>query len=131
MPVPQYVPFSQKLKPQNLREITGGMNPSEMIFELGRGARFVYFDYVISVLVMTYRRNSPVFFLKPGDNAITWGWRYAMLSFFFGWWGIPHGLICTPGAITRSLRGGHDISAKIKESLQAHMSKPDDGSRRL
>jgi hypothetical protein len=123
MPVPQYIPFRQKQKPVSLRGVTGGMNPSEVIFEVERGARFVYFDYVISVVVMTYRRNSPVFFLKPGESAVRKGLPYALLSLAFGWWGFPWGLTSTPAAITRTLRGGHDITTKVLANTQNHMSK--------
>ena len=123
MPVPQHIPFRQKQKPVSLRDVTGGMNPSEVIFEIERGARFIYFDYVISVIVMTYRRNSPVFFLRPGESAIRKGLPYALLSLAFGWWGFPWGLTSTPGAITRTLRGGHDMTAKVLENTQNHMSK--------
>ena len=123
MPVPQYVPFRQKLQPISVREVTGGMNPSEVIFEIERGARFVYFDYVVSVIVMTYRRRSPVFFLRPGDRTLNKGWPYALLSLTLGWWGFPWGLLHTPGALARTLRGGHDITQKVLESMRAHMSQ--------
>jgi hypothetical protein len=123
MPVPQYVPFRQKQKPVSLRDVTGGMNPSEVVFEVERGARFVYFDYVISVIIMSHRRNSPVFFLKPGESAVRKGLPYALLSLAFGWWGFPWGLTSTPGAIARTLRGGHDITAKVLSNTQGHMSR--------
>ena len=123
MHMPQYIPFRQKIEPVSLRDITGGMNASEVIFEIERGARFVYFDYVISVIIMTYRRRSPTFLLRQGENPLGKGWRYALLSLAFGWWGFPHGLIHTPGAINRTLRGGHDIIDKVLAKTRAHMSK--------
>lgn len=123
MPVPQYIPFRQELKPVSLRDVTGGMSPSEVLFEVERGARFIYFDYVISAIIVSYRRRSPVFFLEPGESAAQKGLPYALQSFVFGWWSFPSGLVSTPGAITRTLRGGHDMTAKVLANTQAYMSK--------
>jgi hypothetical protein len=123
MPVPQYIPFRQKQKPVSLRDVTGGMSPSEVIFEVERGARFIFFDYTISAIIVSYRRNSPVFFLKPGESVTRKGLLYALLSLLFGWWSFPSGLVSTPAAIARTLRGGHDITAKVLANTKAHMSK--------
>jgi hypothetical protein len=99
------------------------MSPSEVIFEVERGARFIYFDYMISAIIVSYRRNSPVFFLKPGESATRKGLRYAVLSLVFGWWSFPSGLINTPGSITRTLRGGRDMTEKVLANTRAYMSK--------
>lgn len=118
MPVPQYLPFRQKIKPVSLREVTGGMSSGEVIFEVERGARFVVFDYVVSVIRATYLRRLPVYFLKPGQSAWQKGLPYALLSLFLGWWSVPWGLIRTPSTIYRTLRGGRDVTDSVVASIK-------------
>jgi hypothetical protein len=83
MPVPNY--FAPKKAPLTLSDLTGGMNPSEVRFEIERGARFVIFQYTVSIVVMTFRRNSKVLFIKPGESPISKGLPYTAMSLFLGW----------------------------------------------
>ena len=99
------------------------MSPGEVLFEVERGARFVVFDYVISVLIVAYHRRSPVCFLKPGQSAWTKGLPYALLSFFFGWWNFPWGLIRTPQRIYETLNGGRDITQSVVANIQDHLNR--------
>lgn len=63
--------------------------------QLLRGGRYVVYTYAISIIVMTYRRGSDVYFLKAGEPAIKHGWKYLLISILFGWWGFPYGPIYT------------------------------------
>ena len=45
-----------------------GMTPEQLNFELQRGARFVMFQYAISVIVMSFRRASDVYFIRAGES---------------------------------------------------------------
>ncbi len=123
MPVPQSIPFRQKLKRSSLREVTGGMSPGEVLFEVERGARFVVFDYVVSVLIVAYLRRSQVCFLRPGQSAFKRGLPYALLSFLLGWWNFPWGLIRTPQRIYETLRGGRDITESVVASIKANLNR--------
>jgi predicted amidophosphoribosyltransferase len=90
-----------------------GISVQQLADELRRGGRFVMFDYVISVLVVTFRRSSAIYYLRPGESALGKGFQYILLTFFLGWWGIPFGLIYTPIAIIRNLSGGRDVTKEI------------------
>jgi len=78
--------------------------------ELALGGRFVFYEYCLSVLFATSRRPSDVYFLKAEDLGIVRGLPYAALSFCFGWWGIPFGLLYTPMTIFTNLCGGRELS---------------------
>src|SRR3989442_1142313 len=97
----------------------GVMNAGEINFELDRGAKFVVFQYCVSVLIMTYKRPSKIYFLKPGDNAFIKGLPFIVISFVAGWWGIPWGPIWTAQALATNLRGGKNVTAKVINSLNA------------
>ena len=50
-----------------------GMKGGELEFEIQRGGKFVLFQYCISVIVLTFRRPSDIYFLRQGESAVTKG----------------------------------------------------------
>ncbi len=50
-----------------------GMKHGELDFEIQRGAKFVLFQYCISLVVLTFRRPSDIYFLRRGENAAVKG----------------------------------------------------------
>ena len=93
------------------------MTPGELRHQIDLGGRFVYYKYTISVVVLTLRRASNIYFIKPGDSAVTKGLGWTALTFFFGWWGIPWGPIYSVGTLWTNLRGGVDVTAQAVNSL--------------
>ena len=87
-----------------------GLDMMGLRAELSRGARLVRFSYTISVLVMTFRRETDVHLIRPGENAILKGLPYTLLSLFVGWWGIPWGPIYTTQALAKNLSGGYRMT---------------------
>lgn len=65
------------------------MRRGELDFELQRGAKFVLFQYCISVIILTFRRSSDIYFIRQGENALVKGLPFTLLSLVAGWWGIP------------------------------------------
>ena len=96
-----------------------GMTPQEIAFEVQRGGRFVVYQYCISLLIVSFRRNSPVKFIRAGESAVTKGLPFTLLSLLLGWWGIPWGFIYTPQVIYRNLKGGVDVTAALLNRAQA------------
>jgi len=94
-----------------------GMTVDQLNMELQRGGKFVVFQYCISVVVLTFRRNSSIYFVRAEDNAPSKGISYTLLSLLLGWWGIPWGPIFTIAAIANNLRGGKDVTQEVIASL--------------
>ncbi|MBD2088452.1 hypothetical protein H6F67_01015 [Microcoleus sp. FACHB-1515] len=90
-----------------------GMTPEAIDAELQRGAKFVLFQYCISVLILTFKRPSDIYFVKSNESAIVKGLRFSLISFFLGWWGIPWGPIYTIGTFIVNFKGGRDITAEV------------------
>lgn len=86
--------------------------------ELDDGGKFVVYEYCISVLVMTFRRTSDIYFIKGNESRVTKGLSYTLMSFILGWWGFPWGFIYTPGAIITNLSGGKDVTNEVVASLR-------------
>jgi len=90
---------------------------SEVQRQLENGARFVIYRYTISIVVMTFRRSSNIYFVKAGHNSIIPGLKYTLLTLILGWWGIPWGPIYTIGSLFRNLTGGVDVTAEVIQSF--------------
>ena len=71
--------------------------------------KFVVYQYVFSLLIVTYKRFSEAVFIPEGESAFFPGLKYTLISLIFGWWGIPWGLIYTIEAIFVNLGGGKVI----------------------
>ena len=113
MPDPIVIPLTRGSLQVDVNKITGGMSASEILFEVNRGARFVIFQYAVSVIIMSFRRNAPVQFVRAGESAAMKSLPFTGLSLLLGWWGIPWGFIYTPQVVYRNLKGGADITPVV------------------
>jgi hypothetical protein len=95
------------------------MTAAQIVEEVGRGGRFVYFQYCVSVLVLTFRRSSPIFFVKAGESRVVKSLPYSLSSLVLGWWGFPWGFIYTPAVLAKNFAGGEDITDKVMASMAA------------
>jgi hypothetical protein len=112
-----------------------GLTPAQVEAEVQRGGKFVYYSYVVSILVLTFRRNSDVHFVRSHESAVVKGLPYTLLkiadfhaelwpkamrtllTLVAGWWGFPWGLIRTPIAIVSNLSGGTDVTRQVMWSV--------------
>src|SRR5260221_13919762 len=96
-----------------------GLTADQLRFEVEHGARFVLFQYCISVLLMTFKRPSDIYFIRADDSKLPRILGFSAISLFLGWWGIPWGPIYTVGSIATNLRGGKDVTKEVLASLHA------------
>jgi len=96
-----------------------GMTVDELNRELERGGKFVIFQYCFSVIIMTFKRGSDVYFIRSGESTIKHSIGYTLLTFFVGWWGIPWGPVYTIGSIFTNLTGGKDVTQEVINSLNS------------
>src|SRR5712664_1273385 len=89
------------------------VSPEQLKAELNAGGRFVIYQYCISLLVVSFKRASSIYFIHPGDNAFTKGLPFSLISLVLGWWGIPWGAIWTISTIVTNLRGGRDVTNEV------------------
>ncbi len=101
-----------------------GMKGGELDFEIQRGAKFVLFQYCISVIVVTFRRASDIYFLRQGENPVVKGLPFSLLSLVAGWWGIPWGPIYPIQSVYNNSRGGKDVTQAVLNSLRAQTAAP-------
>jgi hypothetical protein len=92
---------------------TEGLSDAQLRQELAAGARFVVFEYCVSIIIVTFKRSSPVHFVRRGESAFVKALPYTLISLFLGWWGFPFGFIYTPMALFTNLSGGRDVTAQL------------------
>jgi hypothetical protein len=94
------------------------LTATDLESQLRAGARFVYFEYCISFLLVTLRRPSAIVLLGPDERGLVRGLPYTLVSLLLGWWGLPWGLVYTPLAVFTNLSGGRDVTAEVQAFLQ-------------
>jgi hypothetical protein len=104
-----------------MAEIVGlqGLSGEQIAEELEKGAKFVYFEYAFSILIMSFKRGSAIHFVRAGENAVAKSLPYTALTMFAGWWGIPWGPIYSIMAIVTNLGGGKDVTADVTRAMRA------------
>jgi hypothetical protein len=93
------------------------MTLADLNLELQKGGKFVVYMYCISVILLTFKRSSDVYFIRAGENAWVKGLGYTLLSLVAGWWGIPWGPVFTIQALWTNLSGGKDVTQEIVAHL--------------
>jgi hypothetical protein len=73
----------------------------------------------VSVVVLTFKRSSDIYFVRPGENAIGKGLPFTLLSLVAGWWGILWGPIYTVQSLYYNFQGGKDVTQAVRSSLKA------------
>jgi hypothetical protein len=106
-----------------MAKITGieSMNKEQISFELQRGGKFVQYQYCISIVVMTFKRGTDIYFVRAHENPVVKGLSWTFLTLLAGWWGIPFGPIFTIQSLWYNLKGGHDVTAGVRNALGLSM----------
>ena len=92
----------------------------ELQSQIEAGGKFVVFQYCISLLfAVTLRRLSPAFFVKDEADIERFKKKYNLISYLFGWWGIPWGPVYT----VRSLRGNNNGGTDVTEDILLNLTE--------
>ncbi|AQX73765.1 hypothetical protein B1775_06375 [Dehalococcoides mccartyi] len=86
------------------------------------GGKFVCYQYCVSLLIITLRRSSSIYFIWKTQNQVVKGLGYSICSLFLGWWRLPWGPIYTITSLWTNFTGGRDITEEIFTSLYSEFS---------
>lgn len=105
----------------NLLNLGGGraLFPEEIRTRVAAGARLVRFEFCLSALFFTVRRQSPVYLTESWQDRYLRGIWYSLTALVLGPWGVPWGLIWTPWAVWVNLTGGVDETEAVLAWLDA------------
>jgi hypothetical protein len=93
------------------------LSADEVRARVSAGARLVRFEYCLSLLFFTLRRQSPVYLTESRLERYLRGLGYSALALLLGPWGVPWGLILTPWAVWVNLTGGIDETESLLAQL--------------
>ena len=103
----------------NIKGING-MTIAQIQNEVYSGGKFLQFSFCVSLIVVSFRRSSAVYFIKEGESAFVKGLPFSFISLLFGWWGIPWGIIYTIGCLYTNTGGGKDLTDQMMKTLHHH-----------
>jgi hypothetical protein len=93
-----------------------------LIGQLQAGARLVFFEYCISLVVLTLRCPSGIYLLQPDETGLLKGLPFTFVTALLGWWGLPMGIVYTPLVLFTNLSGGCDVTEELWPLLVADLS---------
>lgn len=96
-----------------------GLSDQEINNELANGAKFVCFQYCFSILVMTFRQSSDIYFIRAGESTTKHSIIFTIVTLIFGWWGFPWGPIYSIGSLYTNLTGGKDVTQEMLNSIHS------------
>jgi hypothetical protein len=91
--------------------------------EIANGGKFVFYQYCVSAVLVTFKRTSNIYFLRAGQHSAVHGLPFTLISLVAGWWGIPWGPIYTIQSVWTNITGGRDVTPEI---LAQQTSSPAD-----
>jgi hypothetical protein len=96
---------------------TEGHTPDSLRQEVDRGAKFVIYSYNFSLVVLSFKQPSNIYFVRGGESRVVKGLPFTLISLVFGWWGIPWGIIYTVQSLHQNLSGGKDVTREMIAAL--------------
>ena len=63
-----------------------GLTTDQINIELTNGAKFVIFQYCFSIIIMTFKRSSDIYFIKAHESTAKYSVGDTLIALLFGWW---------------------------------------------
>jgi hypothetical protein len=124
-PIPQAAIPAPNVRPvpPKVKGISGamGISTAELSDIIANGGRIVVFHFCVSALVVSFKRPSSIYLIRPGESAFGKSWPFCLISLVAGWWGIPWGPIWTVMTVSTNLGGGKDVTREVMASLRVPM----------
>jgi len=98
-----------------------GLSAEDLQREADKGARFIYYPFIVSLLVITFKRTSGVYLVRANENPVSKGLPFTLVSAFFGWWGVPFGPKYTLASIRTNMKGGKDVTDEVMATVAGHV----------
>lgn len=93
------------------------ISPQQLSQEVRRGGKFVVFEYFISLLIITFKQPSGVYYVRPGEGTFGKSVGFTIITLFLGWWGFPWGPIYSVTSLVNNLGGGKDVTWEVMNAL--------------
>ena len=98
-----------------------GLSADMLGQEVSKGGRFIYYAVTISLIIVSFKRTSGIYLVRAGENSVTKGIPFTILSVLFGWWGFPFGPKNTMESIRTNFRGGKNVTDEVMSTVAGHV----------
>lgn len=96
---------------------TEGLSVSQIKSIVENNGRFVYFPYTISLVLVTFKKASSIYLIRPGEMSIKYSYKHVLVNGVLGWWGFPWGPIYTLGSLFTQIGGGKNVTNEVMSEL--------------
>ena len=93
-----------------------GLNITQVQDEIARGGKFVQFTWCVSLLVVSYRYRSAVYFIRKDENRFVRGLPFTIITLLLGWWAVPYGVFYTLSVVYTNI-GGKCVTGPVMKHL--------------
>lgn len=101
-----------------------GLTVQDLQDEVADGGKFVIYTYCFSIVVMSFKQGTDIYFVKSTESRFAKSLPWFFISFFFGWWGFPWGIIYTIGCLSNCIGGGKDVTKEVMNFVHAQTNGP-------
>jgi hypothetical protein len=108
-----------------------GLSAAQIKSEIERGGKFVTFHYCISIVILSFKQVSDIYFIRAGESGAQKGAKYTILALLLGWWGIPFGIFWTLEALFYNLGGGKNVTKEVMTFLNLSMEEQKPAAQQL
>ena len=92
--------------------------------EVAAGGKFVIYSYCVSIIVMSFKRGTDIYFVKSNENSFVKSLPWFFITLFLGWWGLPWGIIYSFGCLSNCINGGKDVTNEVMNFVHAQTNGP-------
>ncbi|MEI9808014.1 MAG: hypothetical protein WDO16_09160 [Bacteroidota bacterium] len=107
-----------------------GLSAHDLQEAVNSGARFVYYAWTISAIILTFKRTSGVYLVRAEDSRVAKGFIFTLVSVLFGWWAIPSGPKHTIESIRINAGGGKDVTDEVMAVVTGYAMFEDSQGKR-
>ncbi|MBN1151537.1 hypothetical protein JXA84_10010 [candidate division WOR-3 bacterium] len=94
-----------------------GMSGDDLLREITQGGKFVVFQYCVSIIILSFKRGSAIYFIKGKEKSLKYSFKYSLVTWLLGWWGIPWGPIFSIRSLYINNKGGIDVTKDVIQSV--------------
>ncbi|WP_182418601.1 hypothetical protein [Bartonella sp. HY038] len=97
------------------------MSVEEIREEVAKGGRFVQYIWCVSIIIMSFKNPTDIFFVRSDESAAKKALPYTLLTLFLGWWGFPWGILYSFQCLGVNTSGGYDLTEEFMQSINASL----------
>lgn len=90
---------------------------AELKQKISAGAKFVTFQYTVSIIFATFKKPSSIYFIDANESTAKHSWHLSTLTAVLGWWGFPWGPIYTIGTFITNFGGGKNVTDIVMQQI--------------